>query len=104
MPASPYSSNVILAKARAMYGRCLTAQDFHNLLACHSVSAIASYLKTRTAYACLLYTSNGPKNQNTWGAQGGSPWRFFSPFLCVKKGGAQARPVFAGRVGVCPHI
>ena len=42
MPASPYSSNVILAKARAMYGRCLTAQDFHNLLACHSVSEIAS--------------------------------------------------------------
>ena len=22
------------------------------------------------------------------GFQGGSPWRFFSPFLCVKKGGA----------------
>ena len=36
---------------------------------------------------------------------GGSPWRFFSPFLCVKKGGGpQARPVFAGRVGVCPRI
>ena len=28
---------------------------------------------------------------------------FFFPFLCVKKGGAQARPVFAGRVGVCPQ-
>ena len=41
MSASPYSSNVILAKARAMYGRCLSAPDFHNLLACHSVSEIA---------------------------------------------------------------
>ena len=42
MSASPYSSNVILAKARAMYGRCLSAPDFHNLLACHSVSEVAS--------------------------------------------------------------
>ena len=58
MPASPYSSNVILAKARAMYGRCLTAQDFHNLLACHSVSEIASYLKTHTAYAGVLADIN----------------------------------------------
>ena len=58
MPASPYSSNVILAKARAMYGRCLTAQDFHNLLACHSVSEIASYLKNRTAYAGVLADIN----------------------------------------------
>ena len=52
----------------------------------------------------IVVSHNGPKNQNTWGAQGGSPWRFFSPFLCVKKGGPQARPVFAGRVGVCPRI
>ena len=52
----------------------------------------------------IVVSHNGPKNQNTWGVQGGSPWRFFSPFLCVKKGGAQARPVFAGRVGVCPRI
>ena len=58
MPASPYSSNVILAKARAMYGRCLTAQDFQNLLACHSVSEIASYLKNRTAYAGVLADIN----------------------------------------------
>ena len=53
----------------------------------------------------IVVSHNGPKNQNTWGVQGGSPWRFFSPFLCVKKGGGpQARPVFAGRVGVCPRI
>ena len=52
----------------------------------------------------IVVSRNGPKNQNTWGAQGGSPWRFFSPFLCVKKGGTQARPIFAGRVGVCPRI
>ncbi len=58
MPASPYSSNVILAKARAMYGRCLSAQDFHNLLACHSVSEVASYLKNHTAYTGVLADIN----------------------------------------------
>ena len=36
----------------------------------------------------IAVSHNGPKNQNTWGVQGGSPWRFFSPFLWVKKGGA----------------
>ena len=54
----------------------------------------------------IVVSHNGPKNQNYPGGTGGlPPWRFFSPFLCVKKGGGpQARPIFAGRVGVCPHI
>ena len=42
MPQS--SSNVILAKTRAMYGNCLKAQNFVDLLACHSVGEIAAYL------------------------------------------------------------
>ena len=40
------------------------------------------------------------------GFKGGSPpWRLFASFLGAEKGGGQqARPIFAGRVGVCPRI
>ena len=58
MFSSPYSSNVILAKARAMYGNSLKAKDFQELLHCHSVSEIASYLKNNTAYASVLSEIN----------------------------------------------
>lgn len=51
---SNYSSNVVLAKARAMYGRRLSKQNYTDMLACHSVNEIASYLKTRTAYSNIL--------------------------------------------------
>ncbi len=51
---SSFSSNAILAKARAMYGRRLTEQHYTDLLGCRSVGEVASYLKTRTAYADIL--------------------------------------------------
>lgn len=51
---SNYSSNVILAKARAMYGRRLTKQNYTEMLACHSVNEIASYLKSHTVYSGIL--------------------------------------------------
>lgn len=52
------SGQAISAKARAMYGRCLTHQDFQNLLGCHSVGEAASYLKTHTHYAAVLADIN----------------------------------------------
>ncbi len=58
MVISPYSSNVILAKARAMYGHSLKAKDFQNLVNCHSVGEIASYLKNNTSYASALKDIN----------------------------------------------
>ncbi|NLG92629.1 MAG: V-type ATPase subunit [Clostridiales bacterium] len=51
---STLSSNVILAKARAMYGRRLTMENYKDLLACRNVSEVASYLKTRTVYKNAL--------------------------------------------------
>lgn len=51
---SNLSSNVVLAKARAMYGRRLTPQSYQELLACRSVSEIAAYLKSRTSYGKIL--------------------------------------------------
>ena len=58
MFASPASANVILAKARAMYGSHLKAQNYLDLLGCHSVSEVASYLKNNTAYATVLADIN----------------------------------------------
>lgn len=58
MFASPYSSNVILAKARAMYGSSLKAHNFIDMLGFHSVSEVAAYLKNNTAYATVLRDIN----------------------------------------------
>ena len=49
-----YSSNVILAKARAMYGRRLTRTNYRELLECRSVSEVAAYLKNQTSYGTVL--------------------------------------------------
>ena len=49
-----YSSNVILAKARAMYGRRLTRANYRELLECRTVSEVASYLKNQTSYGSIL--------------------------------------------------
>ena len=51
---SSKSSNAVLAKARAMYGRCLKDQDYRQLAECRTVPEIASYLKTRTSYGKAL--------------------------------------------------
>lgn len=56
--ALSYSAGAISAKARAMYGRCLTRQDYKNLLSCHNVGEVAAYLKTRTHYADVLADIN----------------------------------------------
>lgn len=58
MRASAPSANVLLAKARAMYGHSLKAQNFSELLSCHSVSEVAAYLKNNTAYATVLREIN----------------------------------------------
>ena len=39
------SSNAILAKSRAMYGRRLTERNYTELLNCHSVNEVANYLE-----------------------------------------------------------
>lgn len=55
---SAMSSNVILAKARAMYGRRLTDPDYAALLKCRSVGEAAGYLKKNTRYASELTAVN----------------------------------------------
>ncbi|QAT49790.1 hypothetical protein EQM14_08370 [Caproiciproducens sp. NJN-50] len=51
---SEFSSNVVLSKARAMYGKRLTEQNYNDLLACQSVGEVAVYLKDNTAYGKVL--------------------------------------------------
>lgn len=52
--SSSMSSNAILAKARAMYGKRLTESDYKQLMECRSVPEVAAYLKTRTSYKTAL--------------------------------------------------
>lgn len=48
------SSNAILAKSRAMYGKRLNSQNYNDLLNCKSVADIAAYLKNRTVYSSIF--------------------------------------------------
>lgn len=48
------SSNAVLTKVKAMYGRMLTTADYEQLMHRGSVPACAAYLKTQTAYAEVL--------------------------------------------------
>ncbi len=52
--SSEMASNAILAKARAMYGKCLSDNDYRQLMDCRNVSEVASYLKSRTNYRSVL--------------------------------------------------
>lgn len=51
---STLASNAILAKARAMYGRRLTEENYKELLNCQSVGEVATYLKNNTSYKAVL--------------------------------------------------
>jgi V/A-type H+-transporting ATPase subunit C len=51
---STVSSNVVLSKARAMFGKRLTDEDYDELLNCRTVADAASYLKSNTAYGTVL--------------------------------------------------
>ena len=48
------SSNVVLAKARTMYGKRLTAADYNELLKSRTVGEVAGYLKNHTVYGKAL--------------------------------------------------
>lgn len=52
------ASTAIVAKARAMYGRRLTKENYTELLRKQNVSEIVSYLKNQTAYGGVLSDIN----------------------------------------------
>lgn len=49
-----YSQNYILAKARAVWGKSLTPQNYNDLLSCHYVTEAADYLRSKTYYAPIF--------------------------------------------------
>lgn len=53
-----FSSNVVLAKARAMFGKCLHDEQYNDLLNCQTVSEVALYLKNKTDYKDVLSSLN----------------------------------------------
>lgn len=55
---SDFSTNVILAKTRAMYAKRIRSTDYDSLLNCKSVFEIASFLKNNTAYSKTLSKIN----------------------------------------------
>ena len=52
------SSNAVLAKARAMYGRRLSDDDYRELASCRSMPELAGCLKTKPLYAPDLVEVN----------------------------------------------
>lgn len=51
---SSFSSNAILAKARAMYSHRLTEQNYEELLKRRSINDMVAYLKSETVYEGIL--------------------------------------------------
>ncbi|MCD7893834.1 MAG: V-type ATPase subunit [Erysipelotrichaceae bacterium] len=49
-----FSSNAILAKARAMYNQRLTSQDYEELLKRRNINDLVNYLKSDSAYSDVL--------------------------------------------------
>lgn len=46
--------NAIMAKARAMYGKRITPEQYQEMCACKSVNEVAAYLKNKTHFASSL--------------------------------------------------
>ncbi len=51
---SSFSSNAILTKARSMYSRRLTEQNYEELLKRRSINDLVAYLKSETVYSDIL--------------------------------------------------
>ena len=52
--ASNASGNAVLAKARALYGRRLRAEDYRRLMGCRTMSELAAALKEQPLYSAAL--------------------------------------------------
>ena len=56
--ASNASGNAVLAKARALYGRRLRAEDYRRLMGCRTMSELAAALKEQPLYSAALADVN----------------------------------------------
>lgn len=58
MPTGKASGNAVLAKARALYGSRLRADDYRRLMACRTMTELATALKAHPLYADALAEVN----------------------------------------------
>lgn len=52
--ANTKTYHAVIAKAKAMYGKRITEEQYSDMLRCRSVQEVASYLKSNTSYHDLL--------------------------------------------------
>ena len=60
MPTGKASGNAVLAKARALYGSRLRADDYRRLMACRTMTELAAALKEYPLYSEALAEVNPP--------------------------------------------
>ena len=58
MPTGKASGNAVLAKARALYGSRLRADDYRRLMACRTMTELAAALKEYPLYSEALAEVN----------------------------------------------
>lgn len=58
MPTGKASGNAVLAKARALYGSRLRADDYRRLMACRTMTELAAALKEYPLYSGALAEVN----------------------------------------------
>ena len=61
MPTGKASGNAVLAKARALYGSRLRADDYRRLMACRTMTELAAALKEYPLYSEALAEVNPPR-------------------------------------------
>ncbi len=59
-----FSSNAIMAKSRALYGKRLKKEDYDVLLNSKSISEVVSYLKNETAYGEVFHSAGSDISNN----------------------------------------
>ena len=61
MPTGKASGNAVLAKARALYGSRLRADDYRRLMACRTMTELAAALKEYPLYSEALAAASSWK-------------------------------------------
>ena len=66
MPTGKASGNAVLAKARALYGSRLRADDYRRLMACRTMTELAAALKEYPLYSEALGEVNPQYARRYW--------------------------------------
>ena len=73
MPTGKASGNAVLAKARALYGSRLRADDYRRLMACRTMTELAAALKEYPLYSEALASTPAASSWKTCCARACTP-------------------------------